>query len=512
MCSLWLNIKCGPTVVSKPISECIKQCAVVDSLPQVSTTLVGPIHSWLVATFATTRNDGTIVVSVILQYDVADVDIRTSLTSAEVEEQINSFHINTGHIALPEYIILSSLQVNTICKVECLVIAILNQLNGSTIQVLIAIDDAREVVVTCSRCRDVCGLECNLSLPLIGSSLWQSDGVVIAISNETWISNLRPTRCIPVEHAVINILPHIEVAVGIEALLLYQSLVRSTCKDEAPSYTAIGSIVNQRQLGSCETLYAELRILVLSIARDVREEGVSTQLDVSLLGNVTLGILPVVHLETPCACLVAQCYIEVGSCTRGVKACTIVYIGHTIFTGVVAVATALAAVGSKGDAVIVNTKVLLIVGLCTPPIGSSSSGRAATHVCNLFICYTPLLVAQTLKVGCVVNLCLVEGEGLANHTLTETIAVTYLQVDSVSTCLGVLITYLLQGRICIAVKNPHWVCAWLWSEVSNHLVGLLIYADAEVNTAYRWNAIGVCAIEFLWRAGGHHRACKQRSY
>ena len=76
MCSLRLSAECCPTVVGKPVAEGIEQCAVVNGLPEVGTALIVPVHSWLIltATFTTFRNDGAIIVCMILQHDIADID------------------------------------------------------------------------------------------------------------------------------------------------------------------------------------------------------------------------------------------------------------------------------------------------------------------------------------------------------------------------------------------------------------------------------------------------------
>ena len=130
----------------------------------------------------------------------------------------------------------------------------------------------------------------------------------------------------------------------------------------------------------------------------------------------------------------------------------------------------------------------------------------------LLVGYTPLLVADTTEIGRVVNLSLVESECLADDTLTETIAVAQFHVDSIGAGLRILESHLLQCRVGVAVDNPDGVCAWLWGVVGNHLVGFLVNVDAEINTAYRGNTIGVGAVEAVGRAGGHHHTCCQRTH
>ena len=95
----------------------------------------------------------------------------------------------------------------------------------------------------------------------------------------------------------------------------------------------------------------------------------------------------------------------------------------------------------------------------------------------------PLLVADATEISTVVDLGLVEGEGLLDTSLTETIAVTQHHLDDIIASLRVLITHFLQGRVGGIIDFPHGVCARLWREGGNHLVGLLINADVEINTA-----------------------------
>ena len=103
---------------------------------------------------------------------------------------------------------------------------------------------------------------------------------------------------------------------------------------------------------------------------------------------------------------------------------------------------------------------------------------------DFFVSDAPLFTGDAAEIGTVVDLGLVEGEGLRDRTLTETVAVANLHIDGIGACLGVIVTHFLQGRVCGAVQDPHRVCTRLWGIGGNHLVCLLINADVEVNTAY----------------------------
>ena len=151
-------------------------------------------------------------------------------------------------------------------------------------------------------------------------------------------------------------------------------------------------------------------------------------MDVGLLGDVAFGILPVVNLETPSAGLIAESHVEIFFCFNGIELCAIIDVCHSVLTSIVGIRTTLASVGGKGDAVVIDTEVLLVIGLGRPPLCTSGTCRAATHVCSLFVGYAPLLVTEAAEVGRVVHLCLVEGEFLLQASLRDSIAVTEFQL------------------------------------------------------------------------------------
>ena len=265
MGSFWLSWQFTPSIISKPVSECVEQCAIINGLPEVSAALIIPVHGRSIR-ICTIRNDCSVVVGMVLQHYVANIDIGIVLASTKVEHKLNVSDVYTRHIALPEYVILSCLQVNAICKEVDIVVILLSQFNCSTSQILIRIQYDREVVVGSGIGVQI-GVECHLRLPLLSISQRQIDRPAVITLLECWVRTLTPVLiCIPEGNGRCDTLPHIEVAIDIEALLLYQTLIGSTCQDKAPCNTAIRSIVDKYQLGSSQTLDAELWILVLSIA------------------------------------------------------------------------------------------------------------------------------------------------------------------------------------------------------------------------------------------------------
>ena len=178
-----------------------------------------------------------------------------------------------------------------------------------------------------------------------------------------------------------------------------------------------------------------------------------------------------------------------------------VHVGHTVLTGTVGEGAALAVVGREGDAVVVYTEVLLVVGLCRPPLGAGCSGRAAAHVGRLFVGDAPLLAGDAAEVGRVVYLRLIEGELLGGLSLTEAVAVAEFQGYGIGTGLWVVVANLRQCGVLRAVEDPDGIGTGRRIEMGNHLIGLLVDGDVEV-TGSRRDTVGVSAVEALGRAGG----------
>ena len=258
-------------------------------------------------------------------------------------------------------------------------------------------------------------MEVDLSLPAVVTSLGNGDGVVVVTTLEECLKGSRllvaPSRIriIVERHDGSDALPHIEVAVRIEAL--EDGLCLSTGEDEAPGDAAVGCLIDEHQLGGCQGLNAELRILILCIRTDIGESRVGSQLDIGLLRDVAVGILPVIHLETPSRGLVTDGGIPVCILMAPLRG-TCVHVGQTIGTSIVVEGAALTGVGREGDTVVIHTEILLVVGLCRPPLRTCCSGRAAAEVSHFLVGKTPLLVAEATEVGRVIDLGLVEGEGL----------------------------------------------------------------------------------------------------
>ena len=206
-------------------------------------------------------------------------------------------------------------------------------------------------------------MELHLSLPLVGSSLGQCDGIVVTSIHKAWIGNLRPARSIPELHRRCDTLPHIELTVGVVTTpLLFFSLAG---QDKAPCNTAVGLIIDQHQFLGCQLLHTEQGVSILVITADVREQRVGRQANIALLAHVTLSICPVEFLEVPSSSLLTECNVEISIIVLGVPfSYTLIDIGHTISTRVVSIATTLLCSGRKGDAVIIDAKALLVVRSC----------------------------------------------------------------------------------------------------------------------------------------------------
>ena len=82
-----------PTVVSKVVAESIEHRTVINSLPEIYTTLVVPVHRrciFLATTGIILRQFRAIVISMILQNNVPDIDHRRTCSTTEVKHE---FHL-----------------------------------------------------------------------------------------------------------------------------------------------------------------------------------------------------------------------------------------------------------------------------------------------------------------------------------------------------------------------------------------------------------------------------------
>ena len=204
----------------------------------------------------------------VFQYDVGNIHNRILLASAEVEYEHHLTHVDTWHVALPEDVVLACLQVDSVGEVEHTVVAVEHEFHGRTVQVLVAVEDGREVVVAGSRGREV-GVELHLCLPLVSRCLWQLNRVVVACIHESWIINLCPSWSIPELHAWCNALPHVVVAVCIEACKFLLAFLAG--EDEAPCDAVVFLFIHKHHLAGSQLLHAEEWILVLFIRTHVRE-------------------------------------------------------------------------------------------------------------------------------------------------------------------------------------------------------------------------------------------------
>ena len=259
-----------------------------------------------------------------------------------------------------------------------------------------------------------------------------------------------------------------------------------------------GIVVDQHELGRRQCLNAETGILVLLVVADVWEFGVGGQHDVG--AAVTLGIDT--RLKAPCGGLIADGDIDVLCIVLGVPfGHALINISQAVRTGIVVEGAALGIILGEGDAVVVHTGTLLVVGLCCPPFGSCCSRRTAAQVTDLLVGKAPLLLGDAAEVGTVVDNGVVEGIFLLYATLAEAVAVSQFQLNGVSTGLAVLVTDFLQGRILCAVENPEGIDSGLRGVRGYHLVSLLVDADLEVDAVQRRDALLAGSLETVGRAG-----------
>ena len=111
-------------------------------------------------------------------------------------------------------------------------------------------------------------MEFTLSLPLLRSCRWKTNGIRVAVGSKAWRCYLCPTRSIEECHIVRTILPQVTVAIGIETLEAFLS----ACKNKVPRNSLIGVVINQIELCGCDVFNTETWLTILSISRDIGEE------------------------------------------------------------------------------------------------------------------------------------------------------------------------------------------------------------------------------------------------
>ena len=83
----------------------------------------------------------------VFQYDVADCNVCIVSVATEVEYNVHTVHIDTSHVALVEYILLISLQLDSFSKEEGVVVAFLSEFNSYIVMVSCRHELAAEVIV-----------------------------------------------------------------------------------------------------------------------------------------------------------------------------------------------------------------------------------------------------------------------------------------------------------------------------------------------------------------------------
>ena len=453
------------------------------------------------------RDDGAVVVGMILQHDVADVDGGGAGSMAEVEHELHGLQVLTLEVALPEHVGLAGLQADVGHVDDGVGVGLVRELHGDAVDVGISQEDAREVVVVGGRRAHVGGVQMQLCLPAVGACVGHGDGVVVVaalIHSLHLRSAVRAPAGSEVEGSVgRDTLPQVEVARSVEARLLYQPLFGRAGEHVAPGNRAVGRLVEQHHLRVCELFYAEQGVLILRVAADVGEGRVGSQPDVlASRGDDALGVGPVERLEVPGSRLVADGHVDVGIVVLGAPGgASLVHVGKTVGTGVVGIGAALASVGREGDAVVVDAEVLLVVHSGAPPCGCVGSGRAAAHVAYLLAVDAPIFARDAAEVGTPVYLGLIEREGLADARLADAVAVANAQLDGVGAGFGVGVAHLLQGGVARAVDDPHGVSALCGGVAGHHLVGFLVDGHLELSAADGGNAVGIGTGKLVGRAG-----------
>ena len=137
-----------PAVVCKPVAESVEQGAVVNSLPEVGTAIVVPVHLGSIGIVWVIRwRHGAVVVGMVLQHDVRDVDVGLTRCMTEVEDELHGVKILARHVAHPEDVVLACLQVHTMLVDDGIGIGLVGQLDDHTLDVTVGAENAGEVVV-----------------------------------------------------------------------------------------------------------------------------------------------------------------------------------------------------------------------------------------------------------------------------------------------------------------------------------------------------------------------------
>ena len=214
---------------------------------------------------------------------------------------------------------------------------------------------AREVVLG-NRVSGHVGEELDLCLPLFGGCCRQLNGVGTVLLGDGWIVYRFPSRCIVELVGELAVLPHVAVAVGVEALEAFAG----AGEDVVPCYVAIVPYEHHGAAGNA--LYTQTELAVIGcVGWDVGEAGVGRHDEVEV---VALGT------ELVRAVLFADRHHVVG---------VLMIVGEDRAAGVdihgsaSAWVVGIAVVGAKGESVVVHTEFGLLVGSCLPPLSAVGS-------------------------------------------------------------------------------------------------------------------------------------------
>ena len=214
---------------------------------------------------------------------------------------------------------------------------------------------AREVVLG-NRVSGHVGEELDLCLPLFGGCCRQLNGVGTVLLGDGWIVYRCPSRCIVELVGELAVLPHVAVAVGVEALEAFAG----AGEDVVPCYVAIVPYEHHGAAGNA--LYTQTELAVIGcVGWDVGEAGVGRHDEVEV---VALGT------ELVRAVLFADRHHVVG---------VLMIVGEDRAAGVdihgsaSAWVVGIAVVGAKGESVVVHTEFGLLVGSCLPPLSAVGS-------------------------------------------------------------------------------------------------------------------------------------------
>ena len=214
---------------------------------------------------------------------------------------------------------------------------------------------AREVVLG-NRVSGHVGEELDLCLPLFGGCCRQLNGVGTVLLGDGWIVYRCPSRCIVELVGELAVLPHVAVAVGVEALEAFAG----AGEDVVPCYVAIVPYEHHGAAGNA--LYTQTEFAVIGcVGWDVGEAGVGRHDEVEV---VALGT------ELVRAVLLADRHHVVG---------VLMIVGEDGAAGVdihgsaSAWVVGIAVVGAKGESVVVHTEFGLLVGSCLPPLSAVGS-------------------------------------------------------------------------------------------------------------------------------------------